>query len=88
MILLSKVIRPLLGVAFNLIFTFVIIFLNGKRKEVAPGTALLSVITERGYKPGQVVIELNQAIIARTKYNETFLTENDTVEILEFVGGG
>jgi sulfur carrier protein len=66
----------------------VIIFLNGKRKEVAPGTALLFLLAERGYKPGQVVIELNQAIIARAKYGETVLTENDTVEILEFVGGG
>lgn len=65
-----------------------VIQLNGRRQEIAPSATLLSLLTERGLKPGQVVIELNQAIVDRSRYGDLTLTENDSVEILEFVGGG
>ena len=35
-----------------------------------------------------VVCELNRAIVQKTRYSETYLNENDTLEIVHFVGGG
>jgi thiamine biosynthesis protein ThiS len=64
------------------------VFLNGKKRDFAPEATLSSLLAEKGLKPAQVVIELNQEIIDRSGYGKTFLNENDVVEILEFVGGG
>ncbi|MBI4394717.1 MAG: sulfur carrier protein ThiS [Candidatus Omnitrophica bacterium] len=39
-------------------------------------------------KKKSVVLELNQKVVNRESYSETQLGENDTVEIVYFVGGG
>ena len=35
-----------------------------------------------------LVCELNRAIIQKDQYSKTFLGENDSLEIVHFVGGG
>jgi sulfur carrier protein len=64
------------------------ILLNGKPKDVEPGATLLSLLKEKGLKPGQVVVEVNQEIADWKRYDDILLRERDCVEILEFVGGG
>ena len=38
--------------------------------------------------PKRVAVELNENIVPRVKYSETFLEDGDTLEIVRFVGGG
>jgi thiamine biosynthesis protein ThiS len=42
----------------------------------------------KGLKPERVVVELNGEIVDKPRYGEVTLKENDTLEILGFVGGG
>ena len=41
-----------------------------------------------GLDPRTVVVELNRTIIRKQQLIETILKENDTVELVHFVGGG
>ena len=36
----------------------------------------------------RVAVELNEEIVPKAKYSETFLRDGDTVEVVRFVGGG
>lgn len=61
--------------------------INGEDRTVASSTieALLSELKLEGKK---VAVELNKKIIRRDTYNETVITDGDSVEIVNFVGGG
>src|SRR5829696_5964109 len=56
--------------------------LNGKPKELAEGTTLLSLAPER------VAVELNRDVVRRADWPATRLSDGDRVEIVHFVGGG
>ncbi len=45
-------------------------------------------LKELGLKPQGVVLELNCRIVDRTQYDLTFLSNEDSLEIVHFVGGG
>ena len=35
-----------------------------------------------------IVVEINEEIVDKTKYNETTIQDGDVVEIISFMGGG
>ena len=39
-------------------------------------------------KPSRVAVEINREIIGKARYATTFFKTGDTVEIINFVGGG
>ena len=41
-----------------------------------------------GLNENRVVIELNGKIIIKEEFNKVNLNENDTIEVISFVGGG
>ena len=41
-----------------------------------------------GLNENRVVIELNGKIIVKEEFNKVNLNENDTIEVISFVGGG
>ena len=45
-------------------------------------------IADNNYKPEHVVVELNEEIIPKEKYEQIVLKQNDTLEVLSFMGGG
>lgn len=62
--------------------------LNGKPTHLATTVTIGELIREKGLDPGSVVVEHNLTIIPTEAYDRSVLKENDTLEILRFVGGG
>ncbi len=60
---------------------------NGKEKDIA-GLNLLEYLEETGYRPDRVVVERNLEILAREDLGSIIIEEEDTIEVLEFMGGG
>lgn len=60
---------------------------NGKDVEAA-GQTIQSYLQNAGYQTGRIAIELNGNIVPRTSYSDVILTNDDTMEIVQFVGGG
>ena len=64
------------------------ICVNGAKREVPSGITLEGLIELFGLKKKSVVLELNRNVVDRNIYSHTQLSENDTVEVVHFVGGG
>lgn len=47
-----------------------------------------ALIAQRKLQPEMVVVEYNGVILSKDKWDQTVLKENDTLEVLSFVGGG
>ena len=60
---------------------------NGKTEAVT-GLNIAEIVEKFGYNPARVAVELNGNIVPKAKYAETVVKENDTLEIVSFVGGG
>jgi sulfur carrier protein len=61
---------------------------NGKEVHIAENTALSSYLQENGYDMTRIAVERNGEIIPKAMYTECVLNDNDTLEIVQFVGGG
>jgi sulfur carrier protein len=61
--------------------------INGKPEESGAAT-IAELVVERGLIPGRIVFEHNGVIIQREHWAATGLSEGDSLEIIQFVGGG
>ncbi|WP_022851157.1 sulfur carrier protein ThiS [Limisalsivibrio acetivorans] len=61
---------------------------NGKETDIEEGMNIKELIESYSLSPERVVIELNGDIPPRDSFEETFVKEGDSVEIINFVGGG
>ncbi|CAM5529350.1 Sulfur carrier protein ThiS OS=Streptomyces alboniger OX=132473 GN=thiS PE=4 SV=1 [Streptomyces alboniger] len=61
---------------------------NGERREVAPGTALDTLVRSLTAAPSGVAAALNETVVPRARWSSTSLTEGDRVEVLTAVQGG
>lgn len=64
------------------------LIINGEPHDMAEGltvTALLDALKLDGRRLG---VERNLAIVPKSAYAATALTEGDVIEIVQFVGGG
>lgn len=66
----------------------VAIRLNGEERRVAPGTTVAALIEELGVPRATVAVEWNRDILPKPRYGETVLRAGDTLEVVQFVGGG
>ena len=64
------------------------IMINGKPDNVPEGTSLLTLLDNLDIDTGRVAVEHNMEIVNKNDFNDTVLKENDTLEIITFVGGG
>ena len=64
------------------------ITVNGKVYDIREGTSLLTLLENLDIDPGRVAVEHNMEIVNKNDFNDTVLKENDTLEIITFVGGG
>ena len=65
--------------------------INGEEREFANAPVpftLAALIETLGMKPDRVAVELNRDIVSRALWPETVLNEGDTLEVVQFVGGG
>lgn len=61
--------------------------INGEMIQ-ADGKSVLEMLADMGYSEKRVAVEINEQIVPKVKYNETFLKDGDSVEVVRFVGGG
>ncbi|MBO4893328.1 MAG: sulfur carrier protein ThiS [Clostridia bacterium] len=64
------------------------VVINGKNAENASGLTLAQYIENAGYNAERIVVEKNLEIICRADYDKTVISDGDSIEILNFVGGG
>ena len=64
--------------------------INGeeKRFDLPEPATLAALIENLGMKSDRVAIELNRDIVPRDRWSDTVLKEGDSLEIVQFVGGG
>jgi len=63
------------------------IILNGI-SYTADSESIFGLITEKGLNPSTVVVEYNGKVLKKEFWKEQSVSENDRIEILNFVGGG
>ncbi|WP_058485750.1 sulfur carrier protein ThiS [Defluviitalea phaphyphila] len=64
------------------------IILNGKKENVQENITLMDLILSKNLNPDTIVVEYNLNIVKKEEWSNTFLKENDSIEVLRFVGGG
>jgi thiamine biosynthesis protein ThiS len=66
----------------------VTITLNGERFELDSPMSVAALLAQLDIDPRRVAVEHNLNIIKRQTYSDTLIDEGDTLEIVNFVGGG
>ncbi|MFG2884985.1 sulfur carrier protein ThiS [Streptomyces sp. NPDC048297] len=66
----------------------VTISVNGERREIAPGTALDSLVRTLTAASSGVAAAVNETVVPRGQWSATALAEGDRVEVLTAVQGG
>jgi sulfur carrier protein len=61
---------------------------NGESFETSDAETLAGLLGELAIEPGRVAVMVNESIIRRADYLSFNLKENDSIEIVNFVGGG
>ena len=64
------------------------ITLNGERFELDQPVSVADLLAKLDIDPRRVAVEHNLAILKRQRFPEVVVQEGDTVEIVNFVGGG
>ena len=64
------------------------ITVNGKQQQVVSGTSLGQLLEDLKLDPTRVVIERNLVAVLRDDYANVKLNDGDSLEIVQFVGGG
>lgn len=61
---------------------------NGKDVNLEGDKTIRDLLLELKIKENRVVVELNREIVAKEDYRNINLKEDDTIEVISFVGGG
>jgi len=64
------------------------ITLNGEQFELDRPVSVSDLLTRLDIDPRRVAVEHNLAILKRQRFPEVVVSDGDTVEIVNFVGGG
>ena len=62
--------------------------INGEDKKISGLATLEDLLLDLGINKDIVAVELNKNIVKRIDYSETKLHENDSLEIVQIIGGG
>lgn len=62
--------------------------INGEPRELSPPLTVAEYLTTLGLEAERVAVEHNHRILPRENFAEARLTDGDTLEIIQFVGGG
>ena len=64
-----------------------LVTVNGEKKEIA-GKNLYQYLKEEGFEMNRVVVERNLEIVPKEELKRIMIQEEDSIEVLRFVGGG
>ena len=62
--------------------------LNGQNVNINIGLSLLEFLQQNKYDISKIAVELNGNIIPKADYMNVLLEEDDSLEVVSFVGGG
>ena len=62
--------------------------INGESIPDAEEKTVMQYLTDTGYDPKRVAVEMNGDILPKSQYESTVLQDGDSIEIVSFVGGG
>jgi sulfur carrier protein len=62
--------------------------LNGDEYMIEGDAGLVALLDRLKMRRGRVAVEINQAVVPRALYDAVKLKPGDTVEVINFVGGG
>ena len=62
--------------------------LNGTDSEFQDGITLAELLENLEIEPAKAAVEVNLKIIKKQDYQEQILKDGDSIEIVNFVGGG
>ena len=60
---------------------------NGMELDLS-GRTVAEYLAETEYNPLRIAVERNGEIVPKAKYAETILQDGDSIEVVNFVGGG
>ncbi len=63
------------------------IILNGEKRLIISSN-INDLLSELNLSSKRIAVELNREIVSRDAYADTGLSPGDTVEVVQFVGGG
>lgn len=61
---------------------------NGADLPLPQPLTVAQFLKEQGYNPLRVAVERNGQVIGRKDFDQVLLTDQDLVEVVQFVGGG
>jgi sulfur carrier protein len=64
------------------------IIVNGERQSLEADMNLEQLLEMLGLSGKRVAVEVNRDIVPRSDYNSFKLSDNDTIEIVNAIGGG
>jgi len=62
--------------------------INGEARSFETPLTIAALLDELGLKQDRVAVEYNRTLLQRTEWASTILAEGDSLEIVQFVGGG
>ena len=62
--------------------------LNGKKISIKQKLSVFDLLKKHKLDDRKVAVELNGVIVAKNKYKQRFIKNNDKIEIVHFIGGG
>ena len=61
--------------------------INGESKDLG-GVSLAEYLAQSPFDPRRIAVEINGAIVPKSAYADTQLSDGDVIEIVSLVGGG
>ena len=62
--------------------------INGKETSIEKPVALDLLMEERGFDIKKIAVMKNGNIVPKAKYGNTIICDEDSLEVVSFVGGG
>ena len=64
------------------------VFINGNKKLLENNKNLIEVLSLLKIAKNGIAIEVNSTVVPKSQYVNTFINDNDRIEIVQFIGGG
>ena len=61
---------------------------NGEERRLGPETSVAALLELLGVSTPRVAVEFNRQILSKSRYPDTRLSDGDSIEVVQFVGGG
>ena len=62
--------------------------INGKEIKLETQTILSGILKDQGFNLLNIAVMKNGDIVPKAEYDKTLINDNDSLEVVSFVGGG